>query len=155
MHALRPTPVRLVMLAAIVGLIVLAGGCNKPKTNARSIQYVDPDRGRELMDASSRGNLLSGPRRGVWVDPRTTSVFEQEHIPGAINLPFQHIAQDHRTLNAYGLIIVYGEGYNDAKAEAMSKRLIELGHENVYTLRGGLKAWRDAGMETAGAPQDE
>jgi 3-mercaptopyruvate sulfurtransferase SseA len=29
----------------------------------------------------------------------------------------------------------------------MSKRLMELKHKDVRTLRGGLRAWADAGLE--------
>ncbi|MCA9296758.1 MAG: hypothetical protein KC983_09570, partial [Phycisphaerales bacterium] len=74
------------------------------------------------------------------------------HIPGAINLPFQNVSEDHSKLNAYANLVVYGDVYNDVKAQAMAKRLIELGHANVYTLRGGLKAWKDAGFEVETAP---
>ena len=56
--------------------------------------------------------------------------------------------QDHRQLSDYSVVVVYGDSYNDPKAEALSKRLMQLGHEDVHTLRGGFQAWTDAGHET-------
>ena len=42
-------------------------------------------------------------------------------------------------------MIVYGNDYNDPVADGMSKRLIELGHKDVRTLMGGLRAWKADG----------
>ena len=64
----------------------------------------------------------------------------------AINLPFGRVTEDHeRVLAGYDLLIVYGDDYNDPIAEAMSKRLLNLGYKDVRTLRGGITAWTDAG----------
>ena len=51
------------------------------------------------------------------------------------------------TLEGFGTLIVYGDDFGSAIANAMSKRLVELGYKDVRTLRGGLRAWQDAGNE--------
>ena len=90
------------------------------------------------------------------IDPRSVSDYENGHIPGAVNLPFQNVARDYKPLLEYDSIIIYGDTYNDPKAKAMSKRLIELGCDDVKTLRGGLEAWRAAGFELeTGAPASQ
>jgi len=52
------------------------------------------------------------------------------------------------------MFIVYDTDYDDVLAKAASKRLMELGYENVYSLLGGLKAWKTEGypVEKSQAP---
>ncbi len=89
-----------------------------------------------------------GPRTtAAWVDPRSPAEYDAGHIPGALCMPFQTVTSEHGRLRDYSLVIVYGRDYNDEKANGMSKRLMELGHKDVRTLRGGLRAWVADGRE--------
>ena len=75
------------------------------------------------------------------------------HIPGAVNIPFATVSSQWVYLEGYGPKIVYGNGYNDPLADAMSKTLMEFGLKDIYTLRGGLEAWVETGQDLAkGAP---
>lgn len=127
-----------------ISLFALANGCNSGVSD-KSLRFVDPDQAIEL--AAGRDSLLGlgGKKGGAYVDPRPEAAFEAGHIPGAIHLPFDRVRLDHHELDEAGALIVYGDDYNDAVALAMSKRLMELGHEDVRTLRGGLRAWKAAG----------
>ena len=51
------------------------------------------------------------------------------------------------TLGGRKPILVYGEGFQDILADAASKRLIQLGYKDVYTLRGGIQQWEADGYE--------
>ena len=74
------------------------------------------------------------------------SPFQAGHIPGAIPLAFQNVADEHKAkLAGFDTLIVYGDDYGDPKPNAMSKRLIELGYSDVRTLEGGVQAWTEAG----------
>ena len=97
----------------------------------------------------SRGETVN-----IWLDPRTPTEYAEGHIPGAVSLPFPMIEQDHQTLllNA-GTVVVYDTDWDDVIAVCASKRLMELGYSDVYTLRGGLEAWRaDGNAVDTGAP---
>ena len=49
-------------------------------------------------------------------------------------------------------IIVYDTDWNDVIGVSASKRLMELGHSNVYTLQGGIEAWvADGGRDACAA----
>lgn len=137
---------RTVCLIAVCGMLLLTS-CAHRSTSRKDLVFVDPDTAAEQLRSGGDWFNLSGGEGGVWVDPRSTRAFRKEHLPGAVHLPFEHVSERHEELSKYSVLVVYGDDYNDAIAEAMSKRLIELGHDNVKTLRGGLRAWKDAGHE--------
>lgn len=133
--------------AAMVLLLAIAsswGGCTQSVSD-RNLVLVDPAEARQLME--DRRKLLGGVERGACVDPRGEAAYLKGHIPGAIHLPFQKVSSENKKLREYDVLIVYGDDYNDPLANGMSKRLIELGFKEVRTLRGGLRAWTEAGLE--------
>ncbi|MCO6441999.1 MAG: rhodanese-like domain-containing protein [Nitrococcus mobilis] len=84
----------------------------------------------------------------VFVDLRSENAYLTAHLPGAVNLPLAHLEQQTEKLKQYAgrPVILYDEsGYQARKA---GSKLKKLGMENVYQLRGGLDAWRGAGLPT-------
>lgn len=138
---------RSAMIVAVGAMMTVAGGCGGPKTSADSLAYVTPDEAMVLV--KGKGRILAiKDRVGLWIDPRTDREYEAGHIPGALHLPYQSLSEMHQqVIGDADLVVVYGNGYNDVKAEGMSKRLIELGYKKVHTLQGGIRAWTDAGLE--------
>ena len=135
-------------LAIMLILTVSASliGCSK-KTSDRDISLINAGDAQAIVQGRSKLLGLGGTTVGVWLDPRSERDFRLGHIPGAINLPFQNVAKGHTILQDYEVIVVYGSTYNDPKANAMSKRLMQLGYEDVKTLRGGLSGWKAAGYD--------
>ncbi|MEM7229747.1 MAG: rhodanese-like domain-containing protein [Planctomycetota bacterium] len=138
----------MMMTLGLIATVVLVAGCGATKTSNRDIDFVNSDEAQALV--GRRQNLVGKVSEGVWVDPRTEAAFAKKHLPGAINLPFQNVTDDHAMLDDYGTLVVYGDTFNDAKAQGMAKRLIELGHEDVHLLRGGIEAWMDLGLPVEG-----
>lgn len=119
-------------------------GCAK-RTSDRSLVFVEPADAEQLL-RGKRGVLgLGGESRGVWVDPRTRIDYINGHIPGALHIPFEDLRSEYARLEGYDVIIVYGDDYNSPVALAASKTLMELGFEDVRTLRGGLRIWQTTG----------
>lgn len=84
----------------------------------------------------------------VFVDLRGENAYLTAHLPGAVNLPLAHLDQQTEKLQQYAgrPVILYDEaGYQARKA---GTKLKKLGMENVYQLKGGIGAWRDAGLPT-------
>lgn len=121
-------------------------GCSN-KTSDRDISLISAVDAQAIVQGRSKLLGLGGTTVGVWVDPRIEREFRLGHIPGALSLPFQNVAKDHHILQKYEVIVVYGSTYNDPKANAMSKRLMQLGYKDVKTLRGGLSGWKAAGYD--------
>ena len=136
------------LLAALLvagGLFACLAGC-EPKTSDRDIVWVEP--AEALTEgAKPRGLFGSGGTRVIWLDPRLPAEYEKEHIEGAINMPFATISDEAADrLAGSSAFIVYGNDYADPIAASASKRLMEMGYKRVFTLRGGLRAWKRDGQ---------
>lgn len=123
----------------------LAAGC-ETKTSDRDLVWVEP--AEAITEGTkSHGIFASGGNRVAWLDPRMPAEYEKEHIEGAINMPFATISDEASSrLSGYGAFIVYGTDYADPIAASASKRLMEMGYKRVFTLRGGLRAWKRDGQ---------
>ena len=135
--------VQRVAVAAIAVTLAVVGCQNT--TSDRDLVLVNPIDAQELVQGQSKLLGLAGTTAGTYVDPRNERDYRVGHIPGAISLPFQDLAEFKSKLDGYDILIVYGDGYNDPKANAMSKSLLQMGFTDVQTLRGGLRAWTSAG----------
>jgi len=128
--------------ASLIGLSL--AGCDQG-TSDRDVKLLGVTEAQQLV-ANPTGLFRGGNGEGVWVDPRSRADFADGHIPGAISMPFQEARDRYREVRGYSAVVVYGADYGDPKAVAMSKRLIELGVDNVRVMDGGLEAWRNAGF---------
>ncbi len=140
-------------MAALAVLVSIGfAGCSN-KTSDAVLVPVTVLEAQPLVQGKSKLLGLGGRDTAVYVDCRPETDFAAGHIPGAISLPYERVTRDHKMLEKYDILIVYGGDYNDASAKGMSKRLLELEHSDVRTLIGGLRAWKTEGnpIET-GAP---
>ena len=91
---------------------------------------------------------LINRRNAVLVDVRETQEYEGGRIPNALHLPGSQLASrghELKKLTARPVIAYCERGLRSRSAVgALSK----LGFTEVYTLRGGLHAWIDAGLPT-------
>lgn len=130
---------------AVVLALTLAAGCMSRKTSGRDLVLVEPDQAAQLIEGHKRLFGLAGTARTAVVDPRSANDYRAGHLPGALSVPFQDVSAEYRRLEDFDFVLVYGSDYDDPRAEAMSKRLLELGIKDVRTLRGGVRAWLAGG----------
>ncbi len=80
------------------------------------------------------------------IDVRETSEYEQEHIPGSLLVPLSALEPDSfPRITIKKLVLHCAIGKRSAVA---ARQLIEAGHTPPINMKGGLKAWREAGLET-------
>jgi len=83
----------------------------------------------------------------VLVDVREDSEWQSGHIPGAVHLGKGVIERDVETKypDPHTPLVLYcGGGYRSAlAAEALQK----MGYTNVISMDGGIRAWREAGLD--------
>ena len=137
------------------GLLMGLAAC-ETQTSDRDLRPVGPQEAVNLAVPRSDG-AFGSMTNPIWIDPRVKEAFEAAHIAGAVSMPFgSGMFEDkaRETLDGRKPILVYGDGFQDILADAASKRLIQLGYQDVYTLRGGIQQWEADGYEVVRGSED-
>lgn len=122
-----------------VKLPLAAGGVPPgiPAEAAEKMRYADAREGMELV---------KNPELFV-VDVRDETDYLQEHIPGAIPLPYRDFNNHFpRFVNWAGKdspLLLYGYGPDSPLPERVGKRLINGGFEYITILESGFDGWRN------------
>lgn len=82
----------------------------------------------------------------VLVDLRSANQFKDGHIEGARNLPGDQLAADARALErlAGKSLVLYCD--NGATTQAALRTLARAGAKDIFSLRGGLAAWKQENL---------
>ncbi len=121
-------------IAIVLGAFVATGaGAADPQSNdAPSISAAELHARRESGVAP------------VVIDVRTAEEYASGHIPGAVNIPFDQVAQRIAEVDApHGVALYCMVGPRARKGESA---LLGAGYEAVLHLEGGLAAWQAAGF---------
>ena len=94
---------------------------------------------------TSEAVRLINREKGVLIDVCEPSEFAQGHPTGARNVPLGSLegSKDLPSNKALPLIVSCATGARSSRAAA---QLRKAGYQNVVTLAGGLRAWRDANL---------
>ena len=129
-------------LCALLLALLLALPLTSCAPAGTSVETISPEKGKLLLDAG----------KAVLVDVRTKEEFEEERIPGAINLPNEEIGDEAPALlpDKDATILLYCRSGNRTKDAG--RKLQDLGYTNVLDM-GGIVDWP---YETeSGAPEAE
>jgi rhodanese-related sulfurtransferase len=101
------------------------------------------------VDAPTAHQLLAR-REALLVDARPAELFQQKHIPEAVNVPaalFDVIfpMKLGRTLKPEQVVLIYGRTFSKHYDEEVAQRLLQR-HDQVRVLEGGLAAWEEKGF---------
>lgn len=98
--------------------------------------------GLQLIDVDE-AIRLNNQQKALFVDIRDQAAFEKSHINDAVHVPQATIKEQDKPLKANDkpLIVVCDSGQTSRLA---AKQLKTKGYDDVYVLRGGLNAWREA-----------
>ncbi len=78
------------------------------------------------------------------IDVRTPEEYSSGHIPGAVNVPFDQVAQRIAEVDApHGVALYCMVGPRARKGESA---LLAASYQKVFHLEGGLAAWQAAGF---------
>lgn len=89
---------------------------------------------------------LINREQAVVVDIRTQKAFAEGHLLNAINIPHAELAERYKELEKYmsrPVVVVCTAGNSSLKAAQFLKRH---GFEKSVSLKGGMNAWREAGL---------
>jgi rhodanese-related sulfurtransferase len=84
----------------------------------------------------------------VLVDALTEDMFHESHLPGAINIPYDHVKQFAKKSlpDKDAEIVVYCASPACDAAEKTALALEQMGYRDVRHYQGGKKDWHDAGL---------
>jgi rhodanese-related sulfurtransferase len=84
----------------------------------------------------------------VVIDVRTPEEYATGHIPDAVNIPFDQVAERISEVDApHGVALYCMVGPRARKGEAA---LLAVGYQKTFHIEGGLAAWQKAGLPVAG-----
>ena len=120
-------------LAFLLLAVMLLTACGQDKENNQGAVYVNitAEEAKQIMD-SEEGYII--------LDVRTQEEYDQGHIPGAIVISHEEIAEKAEEVltNKEQLILVYCRSGRRSKIAA--EALVELGYTNIKEF-GGIIDW--------------
>ena len=112
-------------------------------------QSEDPTRAPSLTPADLKQRREAGTAPVV-IDVRSAAEYESSHIPGALNIPYDQIADRIGEIDApHGVALYCMVGPRARKGESA---LLASGYESVLHLAGGLSAWQAMGFPVDAGP---
>ncbi len=127
-----------IAVAIVLGALVATAGV------AADPQYNDAPN----ISATALHALRESGVAPVVIDVRTAEEYASGHIPGAVNIPFDQIAQRIAEVDAPNGVALYCMvGPRARKGESA---LLAAGYQAVLHLEGGLAAWQAAGLPVEG-----
>jgi rhodanese-related sulfurtransferase len=106
--------------------------------------------GRRFSSVQELGALgatqLINRQNAVVLDLRDSKEYTQGHVPNALNIPLSELGARGGELNKLSgrPLIAYCDRGN--RSRSASSALSKLGFAEVYTLKGGVRAWAEAGL---------
>jgi rhodanese-related sulfurtransferase len=89
---------------------------------------------------------LVNRQNALMLDVRETQEYEGGRVPNAVHLPLSQLAERGEEIRRFSArpVIAYCE--RGTRSRSAAAALAKLGFAQVYTLRGGLRAWAEAGL---------
>lgn len=110
--------------------------------------FIEELRGRHSASHVTEADaikLINQQRAGV-VDIRDKEAFDSGHIVNALHIPQADLMNNLDKIKKYRekpLLLVCNSGHN---SQTMAAKLRKQGFTTVYSLAGGLQAWKAAGL---------
>jgi rhodanese-related sulfurtransferase len=89
---------------------------------------------------------LINRQNALMLDVRETQEYEGGRVPHAVHLPLSQLAGRSAELKKFISRPVIAYCDRGSRSRSAAGKLAKLGFAEVYTLRGGLRAWSEAGL---------
>jgi len=91
----------------------------------------------------------------VLIDARRHLDYRLEHLPQAINVPWDRLSFEGSSWEEWKarpevLLVVYCRSKKCEDAEVVADALVQRGFRRVWVMKGGLQRWKELGGETQG-----
>ena len=96
--------------------------------------------------SAAEATMLINREEAVVLDVRSAAEFADGHIPGAINVPAERVADKLAELESYRSKPVIVTCQSGVRAGGACSKLKKGGFERLYELSGGVGSWKQAGL---------
>lgn len=96
-----------------------------------------------------KAKALHDSGTAVFMDAREEEAYNDGHIPGAMNVPYDKLPKYYETITSTiandQIIICYCWGPTCDFSDNLASELAMMGYKNVVVFKGGWDAWQEAG----------
>jgi rhodanese-related sulfurtransferase len=108
--------------------------------NSSKVNFIEP---RDLNNI----NQTDEQQQNIIIDTRRIGNFDKEHIPNAINIPFDELEYRYQEIPINKMVYVYGA--DDSTSFNAGVLLYNLNFISAHTIKGGFNAWKEYGYPIA------
>jgi len=109
--------------------------------------FMTPEELKKHIDEHSKDIVI--------VDTAAPAVWEDEHIPGAVNFPYSKNIKAPVPLPREKTLVIYCACKDHEDSSDVARQLSLLGYRNVKVLRGGWFKWLDLKYKTVSADDEK
>src|SRR3954453_5035061 len=102
--------------------------------------FISAQELKKLIDEKSKDIVI--------VDTAAALIFEEQHIPGAVDFPYAPTLPQPITLPRTKTLVIYCACNAEEESVDTAKKLSEYGYQNVKVLKGGWSGWLALGYQT-------
>lgn len=133
-----------------------AGLDDAPDTLPPSIEATEVQEGYLVVSPAEVRAWQDGGEAFVLIDARDPVQFGQEHIPGAVNIPYVDVRAGARLPDRDARLVLYCSDASCPISRYAYSAFERLGYPNLYEMHEGIQGWKAAGYPTViGAQSDE
>ena len=108
------------------------------------------DTGDSMVISLEEAKELCEENKVVFLDARSSELYDQGHIRCALNIPWQgfdkYVDRVFETIPDNAWIVTYCDGEHCSLSEDLAKELVAMGYKNVNVLLNGWTRWVEAGF---------
>ncbi len=119
---------------AVVAAVLLLGGIL-----TKILLFVEP-KGWSSITPEQLQQMLESGEELVIVDVREKNLYDENHVPGAIWIPYSSVRDRMKELNTDDTIVFVC--HSGPMGAASAQLLADNGYKSVYNLEGGMAAWK-------------
>jgi rhodanese-related sulfurtransferase len=109
--------------------------------------FIPPDELKQLIERGSSDVVI--------VDTAAPPIWEDDHIPGAVNLPWTRELKAPVPLPRDKMLVVYCACKDHEDSTDMARQLSLLGYQKVKVLKGGWFKWLELHYPTVSKDQEK
>ena len=96
--------------------------------------------------------MMDGNESFILVDARTEELYVQEHVKGALYLPFDRLLESVQDLPREVPVITYCTNPNCHASAVAAEKLKKVGFRKVLEYAGGIEDWKNARYPVESGP---